>query len=210
MIGPNIRVISEPACEPVSLVEAKAWCRVDSSDEDALLDLLIQSARERAEEITGRAFVQRQLEVAYDAFPENDAPIELPGAPLVSVEAIIYRDTNGENQTLSGGSPEDFIVDTTSHPGRISPLVGESWPNTQDRIGAVLVQFTCGYAFEGSPSDDAQRAALPATLRNWMQVRIASFYDNRGSLIVGGQFQQPPRDFVDGLLDALIVRKRFA
>jgi uncharacterized phiE125 gp8 family phage protein len=207
--GPNIRVIEAPAFEPVSLEQAKQWLRVDIDDEDALVSLLIESARERAEEITGRAFVQRELEVVYDAFPANGAPIELPGAPLLSVQYIKWFDASGVQQTLEG-SPEQWILDTATQPGRIQPLVGADWPSPDGRVGGVRIAFTCGYAFEGSPAEDAQRAAIPAIARNWMQVRIASFYENRGSLIVGGQFQQPPRDFVDGLLDGLIVRKRFA
>lgn len=214
MNDPNIRVITAPTCEPVSLAEAKAWCRLDSADDDAsqdlMLELIIQAARERAEEITGRAFVQRELEVVYDTFPALGAPIELPGAPLISVEYISYVDPTGEVVTLEG-SPEQWRIDTVGKPGRIQPLNGNDWPAILDgQIAAVKIGFTCGYAYEGSPQDDAQREALPALLRNWMQVRIASFYENRESLVVGAQFQQPPRDYVDGLLDSLIVRKRFA
>lgn len=210
MTGPNIRVITAPACEPVSRAEAETWSRVAADEDAALVNMLIQAARERAEEITGRAFVRRELEVVYDAFPEAAAPIELPGAPLISVQYIRYIDTAGAEQTLEG-SPESWILDVVTQPGRIQPLIGSDWPATQaGRIGAVKIGFTCGYSFTGSPSDDAQRAAIPAAARNWMFARIASFYENRESLVVRGEFHQPPRDFVDGLLDGLIVRKRFA
>lgn len=208
----NVRVITAPACEPVSRAEAKLWCRIDTDDstQDSMVDLLIQAARERAEEITGQAFVQRELEAVYDEFPDSGRPIELPGAPLISVDYITYIDPNGDLQTLAG-SPEQWRVDTVRKPGRVQPLNGSDWPATLvDQIGAVKIGFTCGYSYSGSPQDEAQQAAIPAAARNWMHARIASFFENRESLVVGGQFQQPPRDFVDGLLDGLIVRKRFA
>jgi uncharacterized phiE125 gp8 family phage protein len=206
--GPNIRVIEAPVCEPVSLEEAKAWLRVEVDTEDALIEMLIQAARERAEEITGRAFVQRQLEAVYDAFPVSGGEIEIPCAPLISVDYIQYLDPDGNWQSITG-SPESWRSDTVRQPGRIEPL-DPDWPATLDAIGAVKIGFTCGYAFTGSPQDDAQRDALPSLVRQWMQARLGSFFDIRQSLVIAGQFQQPPRDFVDGLLDGLIVRKRFA
>jgi len=212
VIDLNVRVLTAPEIEPVSLEQARLWCKIDTdnTEDDPLLTILIQAARERAEELTGRAFVQRQLEAVYDRFPDSGKPIELPGAPLVSVEYVTYADTSGAWQTLSG-SPDQWVLDTTRAPGRIQPPVGEDWPSAESgHVGAVKIGFTCGYAYSGSPSNDAQRDALPATLKTWMQLRLASFYENRESLVVGQAFQQPPRDFVDGLLDGLIVRKRFA
>lgn len=84
VLVPYVAVIEGPAVYPVSLAKAKEWCRVDYADQDAVLNLLIAAATERAEEITGRAFIQRQLELRLDAFPAGKV-IELPFPPLRSV-----------------------------------------------------------------------------------------------------------------------------
>jgi hypothetical protein len=50
-------LIAGPGEEPVTLAEAKAWCRIDASDEDALVSALIAAARLQVESLTGRALV---------------------------------------------------------------------------------------------------------------------------------------------------------
>ena len=207
MSVPVIRVIDAPEAEPVTLTQAKAWLRVDHSDEDATIELLITAARERAEELTGRVFVQRRLEMRLDAFPAGNV-IEIPHPPLIAVNSVSYIDGSGDLQTLSG-SPSEWIEDTVSAPGRIQTLQGESWPATRDEIGAVRIDFTCGYAPEaGSPADWGSN--VPALVKQWMQVRLGTFYMQREALVIGQSVTQPPRDFVDGLLDNLNVRLGFA
>lgn len=50
-------LIAPPGEEPVTLAEAKAWCRIDAGDEDALVAALIAAARLMVESLTGRALV---------------------------------------------------------------------------------------------------------------------------------------------------------
>lgn len=193
----SVRVVQYPTTEIVTLEEAKAWARVTISEDDALISTLIRAMREYAESITGRAFTSRQLELRMDAFPEG--AIELPYAPLVSVDYITYVDGDGEH-TLSG-SPSQYQVDTASEPGRVWTLDGSSWPGTKgDTLDAVRIGFTCGYQ---------SMQAVPVKARLWMQARLATYYEYREQLLADNG-RSLPRDFVDGLLDDLIVRRRFA
>ena len=61
----NVIVLEAPAYEPVSRVRAKAWCRIDDdiTDQDAVVDLLITAARERA---PARSRCQRAFEAGWD------------------------------------------------------------------------------------------------------------------------------------------------
>lgn len=121
-----------------------------------------------------------------------------------------YLDSAGAWQTLTG-SPSEWHEDLLGEPGRIQPLDAQDWPGTYEVSAAVRIGYTCGYASVGSPDDDdAKRAGVPGLAKNWMQVRIASFFEHRETIITGTFVQTPPRDFIDGLLDGLIVRKRFA
>ena len=52
----TLKLITAPATEPVTLAEAKVHLRC-GDDEDALLGVLIQAAREQAEHQLGRALV---------------------------------------------------------------------------------------------------------------------------------------------------------
>lgn len=206
-LNQSVAVISAPPAEPVSLADAKLWCKVDYTDDDTIIAMIVQAARERAEDITGHAFVQRQLEMRLDSFPDENI-IELPFPPLQSVDYIKYIDGDGALQTLTG-SPSLWIEDAASRPARIQTLDGGSWPATKTQIAAVRIGFTCGYAPSvGSPTDYG--ANVPNLVKQWMQLRIATFYDNRGSLFSGTRLEQPPRDYVDGLLDGLKVNLGFA
>lgn len=203
----SVITITEPLYEPVSLADAKIWCRVDDGDtsQDAVIRLLIKAARERAEEVTGRAFVERTVEMKLDAFPDSGKPIELLLSPVQSVTWVHYYDTAGTEQTVA----DTLVLDTASAPARLAMPSGTSWPGTQDRIAAVSIRYVCGYA-PGSPSDEAAyQEVIPARVRNWMEERISTANEFREQLLAG-QVAELPRDFVDGLLDGLRVHRLFA
>lgn len=194
----SVRVVTAPTVEPVTLAEARLWCRIDDDDtsQDAMLLLLIIAMREVAEDLTGCTFAPRVLELTMDSFP-SDA-IELPQGPVQSVTSISYLDGDGALQVLAG-SPNEFVEDLYSVPARLSPLVG--WPSTKDTPNAVRVRYTAGYATHNQ---------IPRKLRLWMQLKIATLYENRETIVVNGQVQSLPRDLTDGLLDALRANRMFA
>lgn len=206
----SVRVLEAPAAEPVTVAQVQEYCRIDAdvlAAQSVIVPLLIQAARERAETITGRAFVQRRLEARYDAFPDGDEIIALPYPPLYSVEYVDYVDANGTLQRLSG-SPSQWLEDTGSAPGRIQPLFGTSWPATRDQAGAVRIGYTCGYApGTGSPTDYA--ANVPAAVKHWIFARISTWNERREHFDMAN-VRDLPRDYVDGLLDELRVRLDFA
>src|SRR4051812_29149332 len=119
-------VVTPPAAEPITLDEAKAQCRVDTTDDNALLTSLIVTAREYCEHVTRRAFINRTLDGFFDTLPGGGGTwpavwnlhrgrspyaecdtgvVEITGvAPLVSVTSITYVDNNGSTQTISGSN----------------------------------------------------------------------------------------------------------
>ncbi len=82
----SLQLNTPPAEEPVTLAQAKAWLKVETDDEDALIAALIPAARARAEWHTGRAFVTQHWTLWLDGL--GDGYIEIPLAPLVSVESV--------------------------------------------------------------------------------------------------------------------------
>lgn len=188
-----VRTAAVPTVEPVTLEEARLWCRIDDDDttQDAILQLLIIAARERAEEITGRSFAQRTLELRLDDFPDGDAPIELPYSPVSAVTSITYRTSDGD--VAIGGSPEAFQADTGGVPARVKPLEGSDWPDTDGSLGAVRIAYTAGYA---------NVTAMPKLLRTYLMAFVATLYEHREQLVVNNTVEIP-RDFATGLLDHL-------
>lgn len=202
----TVRIITEPVAEPITLAQAKLHCRLENSftSDDTLIEsLLIPAARRYAENITRRAYVQRTLELTLPCFPDGGV-IELPFPPLISVTSVKYIDADGVLQTVAAS---DYQVDTYRKPGLLKPAYLESWPTiTRSDFNAVQVRYEAGYSPSGSPASDLDYAAnIPETLKCWMQVRVGTMYEHRESIIVGNIVSELSRNFIDSLLDDLVV-----
>jgi Phage gp6-like head-tail connector protein len=185
------RQLALPQTEPVSLTEAKNFCKVPASvtDDDLLIGGLIQAAREYAEKRTGRAIAQRQFVLVMDshpyytdtvqsqlAFPPNyyslprysttlwnySQMIKVPKAPLKSVDSMRYIDATGNAVTLH--QDVDFVVDRISELGRIFPLPGQFWPADLYVANSVEIIFTAGY--DPNPAATADTHTVSATPPN--------------------------------------------
>lgn len=172
-----LTLVTKPTEEPVTLDEAKAHLRVESTAEDALIQALIAAAREYAESVTGRQLVTATWDLKLDAFPADGAAIELPKAPLRSITSVTYVDTAGATQTWASGK---YVVDAPSGPealpGRLAPAYGESYPATRDTLNAVTIRFEAGY---GTAAD------VPQAIKQAMLLHIGHLYENRQSVVVG-------------------------
>lgn len=183
-----LKLITAPAAEPILLATAKAHLRVDHANDDTLIDALITAARQAAEDRTGRAIITQTWELVLDAFPANEIQIAKP--PVTGITSVKYIDTAGAEQTLG---TDQYLLDADAFPGWLLLAYGASWPDTQDAANAVRIRFTCGYG--------ASESAVPAALRQWMLIAIATMYAQREATSVGLSVAEVPRNFIDGLLD---------
>lgn len=209
------RVTVEPVYEPVSLAEARLWCRVDDDDttQDSLITLLIKACRRRAENLTQRAFIQRTLQLVTSRWPMVKVDgveytgFALPYPPLRSVTSVQYRDLDGALQTLA---TDQYVVHEERTPGVIVPEWNVTWPTIRVVPDSIQVTWVAGYAEVGSPSGEAShQAGIPEDLRQWMLARVSTLFDNREHL-VPQTLSEAPADFMDGMLDNLVVARRIA
>lgn len=206
----TIRVLVKPVVDALQLEEAKSWCRIDDTNSDGDVRMLIAAMWRYAENLTLRAYVQRTLELILPCWPAvkvegySRTAIELPQPPLVQVDSITYIDINGDSQILDA---DQYVVHAWREPGVIVPSYGVSWPSVRGDLDAVRVQYIAGYAPTGSPTD--YRENVPPQVKQWMKARIATLYEHREQLIRSDQVQIP-RAFADGLLDDLILGSRIA
>ena len=75
--------------EPVTLAEAKAFCKVDVSDDDDLIAELITAAREYCESYTGIAFVKREF---ITTFNNCNGGYYLPYGPIEELTKLEDED----------------------------------------------------------------------------------------------------------------------
>jgi uncharacterized phiE125 gp8 family phage protein len=176
-----LKRIGARAAAPVSLVEAKAHCRIDYNDDDVLLTLYIQAAVDYIEGnrgILGRGLVNQSWELTYDAFPCG--AMKIPLGPLVSVTSVEYADPDTGVMTTWPASG-NYVVDIASWEGWISPV--EGWPSVKDTVNAVKVTFVAGHGSDPS--------SVPADIKLAMLMLIAHWYENRETVGDAGLMSVP-------------------
>ena len=188
-----------PAEEPLSLDRVKEHLKVDISDDDVLIGLLIIATRGYAEHQTGRSLVTQEWRYTCDAFPGwcdgGGAALLLEKGPFQSIDGIGYTDMGGDPATWS---PTDYVADLTGPLARIAPRFGKTWPIALPQLAAVQIDFTAGY---GAAVD------VPQGIKQWMLLRIGALYENREEIAVGRGIVVPSLPFVDGLLDPFSVKR---
>lgn len=187
-----LRLITPPTIKPVTLAEAKAHLRVDSSDEDAVIDLLIDVATAHVDGpngFLGRALVEQTWELVLDGFPPvvggttccgtTTNEIKIPIPPLISVENVVYYDAAGLPSVFP---PSSYTVDTVSEPGWIVPA--SDWPATFDGINSVTIRFRAGYI---NTANSPPTGTIPADIRGAILLYIGALYANREEVSTEGR-----------------------
>ena len=98
-MGIGLIELTAPTVEPVTLAEVKLHSRIGINDDDALLAVYITSARQLAEQKTGRSLAPRTLVRYYDEFPDS---IELLKGPITSIDFLKYINEAGVLTIPSG------------------------------------------------------------------------------------------------------------
>lgn len=181
------RLTVAPTTEPVSLSDAKAFLKVDTSDEDALITALIGTARRMCEEFTKRAFITQTWELVMDVFSnyetaaeaepssigryfppgitEGERAIRLSRQPIQSITKIESADSTN---TFSDVSASVYTLDTDT--GRILLNSGQVWPTNLRQYSGVRITYVAGYG---------NAAAVPSDIATAILLTVSSLYESR-------------------------------
>lgn len=170
----------EPAVLPLSLNEAKAAARVDHTDEDTLIESLIQAATDLVEDRTGRALITQTWRFYTWGLYGDDA-FQLPRLPVSAIAALEYRDSAGN---LQSASVDDFRLTADGWRAQVEPIEGQQWPQAGDRADAIRITVTAGYG-DGAES-------VPEPLRLAIRLLVGHWYEHRAAVIVGKAAVQIP------------------
>jgi uncharacterized phiE125 gp8 family phage protein len=164
-------LLSGPAVEPVTLDDAKAFLKVETSDDDDVIAALIAGARVHVEAQTRRALITQNWRIVRDAWPRDGRVPVLP-APLRSLTAArVYR-LDGSTQSLD---VSDFVIEVGAAPAVIS--FSEPPPAPGRIVAGIELDISAGY---GDAATD-----VPADLRQAIRILVAHWYENRGMIAVG-------------------------
>jgi len=184
----GLSVTTAPTSEPITRVEAKSFLRVDISDDDTLIDNLIQAAREFCEEYTGRTLINTTYKLSLDGFVEDNVPIKeglyqapymnfykryipLARPPLASVTSV---KTFTDDDTESTFASSKYYVDTQRNPGRVVLRDGETWPTSLRVANAIEIVYVAGYGSAAS--------SVPSALKVGIREHVTYLYEHRGEV----------------------------
>ncbi len=177
----GLSIVTAATTTPISIDEALAHMRVDSTTEADYVRGLVRKAVRYIENITDRTLITTVRRLTLDEFPCADTPISLPRSPLISSTAITYVDSTGGNTTMASS---DYIVDTYRMPGRIAPAFGGVWPTAREQIAAVNITYQAGY---GSASSD-----VPETDKHAVMLLTSHWFENREPVNTQGVVNEIP------------------
>lgn len=164
----NLELVTAPATTPVTTAEAKLWARVDISEDDNLIDSLIEDATDKIQIETGRQLVTATYDYFADSWELNDKGcLEIPLGNVASITSIKYKDTDENQQTWSSSLYE---VNLKTQIVQIRPISTENFPSLGNEFNSVEIRFTAGY---GAAS------AVPDRLKTAIYMIVADRYEHR-------------------------------
>jgi len=159
-------LLAPPALEPLSLAEARAWLRLDTTDEDATVTALIRAARGLVEQKTRRLLVTQQWRLVLDAWPVAGC-LDLPLAPVRDILALRVFGQDGSAITVA---PASVRLEAGRDPARI--VIEGPLPRPARASAGIEIDLNCGYA------DDP--AEVPEPLRHAVRLLVGRWFEHRG------------------------------
>ncbi|MEM7459233.1 MAG: head-tail connector protein [Pseudomonadota bacterium] len=149
----DLTVMTPPAEAPLSLDAVKAFLRIGHDDEDALLESLLQAARERLERVAGLALVQQTVQIVWSKWPAGirGRGARLPIAPIRQLDAVRVTDASGTST--------DYSSDFQLACGRVCLRPWSRLPGVP-ASGRIEIEVQAGFGLAADIPDDLREALL--------------------------------------------------
>ncbi len=158
-----------PALEPVTLGEAKAHLRIDTTTEDLLIAALITTARQHIEQTLSMALINQSWSLFLDRWPDIPHAIKLPLSPVSQLTAVrLY----GPDDTPMVLDPANLQFDP-GPPARVAERNATASLAAVRPLAAIEVAFVAGFG--------AQPNSVPQPIRQALLQMVAHLHANRES-----------------------------
>jgi uncharacterized phiE125 gp8 family phage protein len=160
------QLLTPPAFEPVTLIEAKDYLKIDHDDEDELIESLIRAARHLIEAASGQMLIHQTWRLTFSAWPVMGR-LRLPLEPLDAIIAARVFDAAGVAQAINLAA---LTIDEVARPPAI--LTVGPVPQPGRMVNGIEIDVRVGHG----PS----AADVPAPLRLAVLRLMAHWFENRG------------------------------
>jgi uncharacterized phiE125 gp8 family phage protein len=148
--------VTQPAQEPVTLAQARAFLRDGLNEDDDLITSLITAAREWVERETGLCLISRQVVELFDDWPAS-AGLALASAPVREVVSLQVEGADHEASTIDAAH---YYLDNAKSPACLVRRDGRHWPRPGIRSGGIRVTLIAGFGANASDVPHALRQAV--------------------------------------------------
>jgi uncharacterized phiE125 gp8 family phage protein len=156
--GLTIRVKTDNTVLPISVAEFKAYAKIDTADDDALIESMIRSVKDMGENTTRLTWFTKTLVAEWESHGRS---VDLPIGPHISIVKVEQYEDGVYNT----------ITDYTVTGEGFKTLHFDDWGY------GLRVEFTAGYG--------ASASALPHDLKLGTYKATLSAYEDRQNLAEG-------------------------
>lgn len=154
---PALFRVSEPASEPLTLAETKAYLKIGNNSDDTLITDLIVTVRKAAEQFLSSSLITQSWKLSYDKY--TPSCINLPMGPVQSVTSVTAITRDGSQSVISSAG---YYLSSGNR-----KLVFDASPLSH----RVEIIYVTGYG--------ATAANVPSPIRYGMLAHIDAIFDGR-------------------------------
>jgi hypothetical protein len=186
-LGKFTDITVNPAVEPVSVEEFKNFLHVESGDDDALIALLLQSARISAELYMNRPIINTTFKQVQNGFEfdgvnqystrdliglgQGIEPLDF-GQPYIGlqkkrIQSVTSVKTYNNSNTEAVFASENYIVDAVS--GKILINDSANLPSNIRSLSGIEVIYVAGFGSSAS--------SVPEAIKTAIKIHTQSLYD---------------------------------
>ena len=162
-----------PTASVMTVAEAKARLAIETTEDDALIQVMINSAEDFCQQYTGRFFIEQTAEYSLDELQIDLKYLEIPSHQATNILLVQYIDSSNVEITLGANA---FFIDYEGMPLRVAPV--NTWPTIRKK-GFNNMTFTVVEGF------GATSASVPDAIINAVALLVGHQYKNRESVVVG-------------------------
>lgn len=175
-----IAIITPPAVRPVTLEQIKQHLRLDTNDEDDLLNSYCDAATEFIESHISKFLIKRNVRQFVDEIPQSNELL-LEAEPVSEVTLVRGYTVNGEPHDFSSNEYKFLQYDS---PPRLS---FEGTNSSSLSANGIEIDMVAGYGDSGTD--------IPQNVIRALFVLIAHWYEHRGTNAAGETFGTIPEGF---------------
>lgn len=186
MLAPQLVAAPDPLYPAVSLEELKQHLRVDTNEDDILIDSLGRAAEKHLDGWTGTlggvCLVEQTWSHSFESFPCGEPyrcsrsgvmknVLRFRLEPVIEIVSVKYYDTAGVLQTVSSSNYR-ILSDALGSYLAGAPGIAAPWPaSLQCREDAVIVEAKFGYGESEDVPEDLRGAICNRVKKSYSIVR---------------------------------------